>query len=589
MAAGTVVAIGLRKRILLLVALGLLIATAPLGVMGLGMVRAATDRILVERLAMARASADHLSSQLAQGWSQLERLSARVAARPAGDRAALRRALADFVPQTPLFSGGVLVLDASGAVLAAEPAHRAPLPSDLPSVSATLAQGRPQTGLVIRGPGGRSLAVFSVPVSRPPAAVDGAVVGLIDLTKPTLLTFIDGLAMGVSGHAAIVAADGTVLASTDPAALFTRDEHPEFFRAVIERGRALVGRATALEESGRREVHVTAFAPLTAVPWGVGIGQREDEALGPIRRLRDRIVIFETLVLLAAGLFAWWDTTAVVRPLTALRQAAERIAEGDLATPIDVRRADEIGALAHAFETMRLRLLRSLRENARLQEQLQSVAMLEERERIAREMHDSVGQVLGYVNTKAQAVRALLEDGKPAQAQQQLAELEQAARAVYADLREAILSLRTTVGAGQRLLPALAEYVRRFSELSGVETTLSAEGPPLEFPPTVEVHLIRIVQEALTNVRKHARARHAAVRLTSGPDGVVIAVEDDGVGIAARSRAPQAGSGFGLQTMQERAEAIGGRLTLRARPGGGTVVEVEVPVERGRDDASLAG
>jgi signal transduction histidine kinase len=585
-----VVAIGLRKRILLLVALGLLIATAPLGVMGLGMVRAATDRILVERLAMARASADHLNGQLSQGWLQLDRLSARLATRRPGDRAALRRDLADFAPQMPLFSGGVLALDVSGRILAEEPTGHAPLLlAELPSVKATLTQARHQTGLIIRGPNGPSLAVLSVPMPRSATSGGGAVVGLIDLTAATLLTFIDGLAMGVSGHAAIVAADGTVLSSTDPAALFTRDEHPEFFRAVIEGGRALVGRATALEGSGRREVHITAFAPLTAAPWGVGIGQREDEALGPIRRLRDRIVIFETLVLLAAGLFAWWDTTAVVRPLTVLRQAAERIAEGDLATPVDVRRADEIGALAHAFETMRLRLLQSLRENAQLQARLRSVAMLEERERIAREMHDSVGQVLGYVNTKAQAVRALLEDGKPAQAQQQLAELEQAARTVYADLREAILSLRTTIGPGQRLLPALAEYVRRFSELSGVETTLSCEGPPLEFPPTVEVHLIRIVQEALTNVRKHARARHAAVRLTSGPGGAVIAVEDDGVGIAAASRGAQGGTGFGLQTMQERAEAIGGRLTLHTRPGGGTVVEVEVPAERGGGDASLAG
>ena len=210
---------GLRYRILLLVALGLLIATAPLGVMGLGMVRAATDRIMNERLAMARASADHLSGQLAQGWAQLNRLSARVAAHPAGDVAALRRDLADFAPQMPLFSGGVLVLDASGRITAQEPAaYPALLLAEVPSVQITLRQARPQTGLIIRGPGGRSLAAFSVPVFRVPPTADGAVVGLIDLTGPTLLTFIDGLAMGGTGHAAIVSADGTVLASTDAAA-----------------------------------------------------------------------------------------------------------------------------------------------------------------------------------------------------------------------------------------------------------------------------------------------------------------------------------------------------------------------------------
>jgi len=582
---------GLRNRILLLVALGLLIATAPLGVMGLGMVRAATNRILEERLAMARASAGHLSEQLAQGWWQLDRLSTRVAgARRDGDPAAVRRALVDLAPQVPLFSGGLLVLDASGRITAQHPATYPPfLLAGVPSVQATLGQARPNTGLVIQGPDGRSLAVFSVPVFRAPGAADGAVAGLIDLNKPTLLTFIDGLAMGTSGHAAIVSADGTVLATTEPAALLTQDEHPEFFRSVIEEGRALVGRAEESDVSRGRAVHVTAFAPLAAAPWGIGIGQSEEEALGPIRRLRDRIVVFETIVLLAALLFAWVDTTSVVRPLGVLRRAAARIAEGDLAEQVDVRRADEIGALARTFETMRLRLLRSLEENERLQEQLQSVAMLEERERIAREMHDSVGQVLGYVNTKAQAVRALLESGKVPEAERQLSELEQAARAVYADLREAILSLRTTTGPAQRLLPALAEYVQRFSDLSGVETALQSSGPPPEFPPTVEAHLIRIIQEALTNVRKHACARHATVRFASRPGATVVTVEDDGVGIDAGRRVSGEVAGFGLQTMRERAEVIGGTLAVRGRAGGGTVVEITIPAEeRGDEHADLA-
>lgn len=573
-----VTAMGLRNRIMLLVALGLLIATAPLGVMGLGMVRAATDRILDERVAMAQVTASHVSERLAQGWEQLDRLSLRVA--PAFDQsdfAALRRDFPDLAQDIPLFSGGIFLLDRTGAVVSRGPGVSAPtsLLADLRTVHDTLTQMRRQTGLIVRGPGQLSLAIFSVPVVRTPTEVSGAVAGLIDLRQPTLLRFIDGLAMGSSGHAAIVNSEGTVLASTEAALLFTQDEHPEFFRSLIEGGRAVVDRAAQRAPDGTRGSHVTAFAPLAAIPWGVGIGQSEDEAFGPIRRLRDRIIVFEAAVLLAALIFAWTDTTAVIRPLGVLRRAAERIAQGDLAQGVDVRRGDEIGVLAQAFETMRLRLLRSLEENAQLQNRLQSVAMLEERERIAREMHDNVGQVLGYVNTKAQAVRALLGAGRIAEADGQLIQLEQAAREVYADLREAILSLRTTTGPDRRLLSALREYVRRFTELSGVETALVAEGDPhvLALSPTTEAHLIRIVQEALTNVRKHASAGRATVRCAVSDSRVVVSVEDDGIGI----KPTRAGAGFGLQTMRERAEAIGGTMTIEAGPEGGTMVRIDLP------------
>ena len=582
---------GLRNRIMLLVALGLLIATAPLGIMGLGMVRAATNRILEERLAMARVTADHLSVQLAGGWSELDRLSARVA--PSfrrSDSPAALQSLSGVIPDVSLLSGGIVLLDRTGGVVAT----RTPLPvppamlSALSTVRETLATARPQTGVIIDEQGAVALAVFSVPIFRTPAEVSGAVAGIIDLRKPTLLTFINGLAMGASGHATLVSGDGVVLASTDSSILFTRDEHPEFFRSLIEGGRALIGRAEEASPAGDQQIHVTAFAPLTAAPWGVGIGQSEDEAFWPIRRLRNRLIIFETAVLLAALLFAWVDTTAVIRPLAVLRRAAARIAQGDLAQEIDVRRGDEIGALASTFETMRQRLVRSLEENERLQERLQSVAMVEERERIAREMHDSVGQVLGYVNTKVQAVQALLEAGKVAEAEAQLAQLEQAAREVYADLREAILSLRTTTGLDRRLLPALEEYVRRFTEVSGIETALVVDGDPraFSFSPTVEAHLIRIIQEALTNVRKHALARQATVRGEARGGRWVVTVEDDGVGIASGRE----GAGFGLQTMRERAEQIGGVMTVRVRSGGGTVVEIDVPADEGGEiHAGLAG
>lgn len=585
---------GLRNRIILMVAVGLLVATAPLGIMGLAMVQAATDRILQERLVIAEVTAAHLSDRIARGWWQLDQFAARVAPAVAGgDDSSVQATFEDLAPQLSLFSGGAIVVGRNRRYLAGRIALQEVRASDLRSAEAVLratATGRHQTQTVVSGPGRPALALLATPIPGTDDQTAGVIVGIIDLNQPTLATFIRGLAVGTTGHAAIVAQDGTVLASTETDELFTREEHPDHFAALIKDGRSAVGPAEDVTGPSRHHLrHVMAFAPLEAVPWGVGIGQSEEETFGPIGRLRSRIVVFETAVLVAAMVLAWWDTTAVIRPLRLLHEATERIAEGDLTQVVEVRRGDEIGTLARSFETMRGRLLRSLEENARLQEQLQSVAIVEERERLAREMHDSVGQVLGYVNTKAQAVRALVKSGRAVEAEAQLTQLEEAAREVYADLREAILSLRTVTGPNRPLLPTLREYVQRFTEQTGVETALVVEervSGGLAFPTTAEAHLLRIVQEALTNVRKHAAATHATVRIGMRGDFVVVTVEDDGLGIGGRTDGTR---GYGLQTMRERAGAIGGTLEVNPGRDKGTVVKVVVPFQEDVGRAPFAG
>ncbi len=587
---------GLRGRIMFLVAIGLLAATAPVGVMGLAMVRAATDQILQERLATASATAEHLGERVAQGWEQLNQLSGHAAQLWTGtDPAPIRQYFATVAPQMSLFSGGVFLVDRAVHLIFPEPGSplRALTPFDASVLGQLFATGQPAASGLVRTREGVPAVLFAVPVFSGPGRVIGAVGGVIDLTKPVLSTFIDGLALGATGHAVIVSQDGTVLASTNRTELFTREEHPEFFRALIAGGRALVGPTDESDRGGKRgETHVMAFAPLAAVPWGIGFGQSDVEIFGPIRRLRDRIMAFEVLALAAALVFAWLDTSAVVAPLRLLKVGAERIAGGDLTHPVEVRRGDELGMLAGSFETMRQQLQRSLQENARLQDRVLSVMLLEERERIAREMHDSVGQVLGYVNTKAQAVKTLLEASDTAGAQRQLTQLEQAARNVYTDLREAILSLRTATSPGMRLVPALKEYVDRFSELSGIraELTNDSAAADIVLSPTAELHLVRIIGEALTNVRKHAGARRAWVRL-AGADGALVAtVTDDGVGFDADQITVGGGKGFGLQTMRERAEAIGAGFAVRSTGGVGTEVEIRLPLpERRVNDARPAG
>jgi nitrate/nitrite-specific signal transduction histidine kinase len=218
-------------------------------------------------------------------------------------------------------------------------------------------------------------------------------------------------------------------------------------------------------------------------------------------------------------------------------------------------------------------------ENDRLQRELRELAVRGERERIAREMHDGLAQVLGYVNTKSQAVAELLSAGRTDAARVQLGELAVAARSVYVDVREAILGLSSPIPPDRGLVGALEEYAERFSEASKlaarVEAPESVRG--LVLAPDVQAQVFRIVQEALTNVRKHASARRVVVSLNLEEGTLVVQVEDDGKGMAASGSPPPDWPHYGLHTMQERAATIGAELRFDDGDPRGTRVVLHVP------------
>lgn len=207
---------------------------------------------------------------------------------------------------------------------------------------------------------------------------------------------------------------------------------------------------------------------------------------------------------------------------------------------------------------------------------LQSLALNEERLRIAREMHDGMAQMVAYVNAKAQAVQTFLARGRRDEADRHLAQLAAAARDGYVELKEGILALRTRLAPDRPLADALRAYVDAWCEQSEVEASYELAGEPA-LPPLAELQLLRIVQEALSNVRKHARAASVRVRLAEQEGSVVAAVEDDGCGFDPHEERRGELPRFGLAIMHERAEAIGAEFAVDSSPGAGTRVFVRVP------------
>ncbi|MBI4498324.1 MAG: GAF domain-containing protein [Chloroflexi bacterium] len=218
-------------------------------------------------------------------------------------------------------------------------------------------------------------------------------------------------------------------------------------------------------------------------------------------------------------------------------------------------------------------------ENALLHQQVQDAAIVEERERIAREMHDSLGQVLGYINTQILALRQLLRRDAKASALEHLGEMQEAVQQLYADVREGILGLRSSAGKADGLVRALEGYLERYRSMVEFQVVLevSPEATAVRLPPASEVQLVRIIQEALSNVRKHAGATRATVRLVVA-NGLHVSVADDGSGFDLSARFSTGWPRFGLQTMRERAEAVGGHFAVESAPGQGTRVIVTLPV-----------
>ena len=173
-----------------------------------------------------------------------------------------------------------------------------------------------------------------------------------------------------------------------------------------------------------------------------------------------------------------------------------------------------------------------------------------------------------------QTLEALVRQGQNTEALAELGQARGHIQEAQADVREGILSLRTTLSGQAGLVPALRQYVDEFEVQTGIQAAVVcdfASEPSLS--PLAEAQLMRIAQEALTNVRKHAHARQVEVKLELLPQRLHVIVADDGQGFCA----DEVGQGhFGLHTMRERAESVGGRLTVTSGVDG-TQLEAWLP------------
>ncbi len=212
--------------------------------------------------------------------------------------------------------------------------------------------------------------------------------------------------------------------------------------------------------------------------------------------------------------------------------------------------------------------------NAKLQQEKEELVIMKERDRIADELHDSIAQALFFMNIKAIEIDSALRQGKQPLAA--IMELQEAIKFTDTDIRQHIFDLHRMRQENIDLLDSIRKLAAAFQEQSGIKVDLDLQGNfHTELNQQKKSHLIRILQEVLCNIRKHAKAEHVQVSLRESENKYNLMIKDDGEGFAA-DNLKGGKSSFGLKIMEERSSAIGAQFNLESFPGRGTLVSISM-------------
>jgi len=219
------------------------------------------------------------------------------------------------------------------------------------------------------------------------------------------------------------------------------------------------------------------------------------------------------------------------------------------------------------------------RANLNIRQRIERSSIIDERRRLRREIHDGIAQSLGYLNLKTSLIQNTLSQGQSntARVLAELDDMKRATEEAYTDIRESIDSL-TLAGDSFSLATSLSDYLREFSERTGIQVDFQGRDDGVGVSPLTDLQALRIAQEALRNVRKHANATKVEVALRRTPESLELTVRDNGKGMADPTQVTP--GHHGLEVMRERAESLGGTLSIRSEAGKGTEVKMALPVGR---------
>ena len=309
---------------------------------------------------------------------------------------------------------------------------------------------------------------------------------------------------------------------------------------------------------------LASFSLVPGTSWVLVAEERWSSVVAPIRSRELLLLVLLGLGVLVPGLIVMCGVRRLTQPIVDLVIAAQRVARGEYNQSPHTRTGDEIEELATQFNAVAERL----RDSDTNLERSRALAVAEERQRLARDLHDAVTQTLFSASITAEVVPRIWERDRP-EGLRRLQELRQLTRGAMAEMRTLLLELRPAALAEASLPDLLQQLIEALQSRARLQAQFNHEGS-CPVPPEVQVGLYRIAQEALNNVAKHSQAGQVWVDLRCDPAaGGRLGIRDDGLGF---EMAEVTGDNLGLGIMQERATEIEAALQIESGTGRGTAV-----------------
>jgi len=599
----------MQKKILIVLIINLVIVSVTLSIVSYLSIHASIDRSLQNRLALARVISNYVEVLISRSLNRFRdiAISEKIDLNDADWTPELR--MLETAYKFSLFNEGVFLLDKHGNKAMLYPSEIASYLNltYIPAVNEVLQEGKTIISDVYTIESAKKkVIIVMTPIKDRENRIIGAVGGLLNPASEVLQNVLQSAVIDQNIYLDIIDSNEIVVASDQPSHIFQHHDHGSVLAKMIKANRSGIVECKhgfSHPQDKEKQIDLLAVVPLKIAPWGIVLGQSERDIFAPAINLQTEFITLVVAFFCASLILAVIMSKKIVSPLQALTSSANRIASGDLGTPVGNVGSDEILMLSRSFDQMREKLAKSLEEirehnvllekrvamrTKEIRESRKMVRSLlnnaissqeDERKRVARELHDTLLQDISAFLIQLDICRLHPE----LISVEKIDEMRSIVLHNIDSIHNVINDLRPTLIDDLGIDAAIMWLLTTHLSEKGIRYYLDFKSPlAKQLSPEVEISIFRIVQEAIVNISRHAKAENVFIAAHIDESNLTITVEDDGTGFDVDKlfKLPvESGRGLGLMGMKERAKLLGGKLYVYSKPGEGTKVCIVVPME----------
>ena len=598
----------MQKKIITFIILNVLVISATLGVISYIEINNNLKLSMQNRLALARVIANHIQVILNSNLNRLHDVSLLGRINMKDNDWRTRRRILQTLYEYSLFTEGVFLLDEHGNEVLTYPDYgHFPNLTYINDVNRVLQTGRPViSDIYTLEPIKKKVIFMMAPLKDNDGRVTGVIGGMLGPAEPYISTLLQSSRIGGNSYIEVIDSKGTIVASDDPMRVFLKHNYDGIPVGMIRDGESGIRqyrRGYHPAGAAQEPDNVLAIVPLSVARWAVIVGEPKGELFAPAAALRRKFTMLVVVFILTAVFFSIVTSRHIVRPLKSLISSTNRIASGDLRTPVGRLGSDEILVLSRSFDAMREKLADSLerirthsvqlenrvaKRTRQIRESKQRIEHLlrkvissqeDERKRIARGIHDTILQDVSAFLIKLDICKLQPEKITVVK----IDEMREIVMKTIDNVHAVIKDLRPSILDDFGIDAAIMWLMKKHFTEKKINYDLYAS-PPVgkRLPPRIETTLFRIMQECIINIARHSNATNVFVMMIAGETFMEILIEDDGGGFAFQElmdNPAEDGRGLGILGMRERASLLDGSLQICSLLGEGTWVCVHIPLK----------